>query len=232
MVDIVLLGVPGAGKGTQCELLAKWLSLPCIATGDLFRAAIGGQTELGLRARAYVDKGALVPDEITIQMMVERLARAECAEGVIFDGFPRTVAQAEALDTILADLGRQVDVVLHVKVSQRAVLRRLAGRWTCRRCGRAYNQMYNIEKVRGICDVCGGELHQRDDDTLETQRRRIQVFLNQTAPLQDFYRKKGVLVEIEGEQDVAAVQRGLRQAIEAIVRKTSEGCMPGGKREA
>lgn len=227
MVDIVLLGVPGAGKGTQCELLAKWLSLPCIATGELFRAAVEEQTELGLRAESYIDKGELVPDEITVRMMAERLARAECAQGVIFDGFPRTVAQAEALNTILGDLGRQVDVVLHVAVSQSSVLMRLSGRWICRRCGRAYHQLYNSEEVLGICDVCGGQLHQRDDDRPETQRRRLEVFLELTAPLLEFYRTSGILVEIDGEQDVAAVHRDLRQAIAAILVEEPESWLPG-----
>ncbi len=217
MVDIVLLGPPGAGKGTQAELLTQWLPLPRVATGDLFRAALAQETELGLKAKAYMERGELVPDEITVGMVKERISQEDCASGVIFDGFPRTVGQAEALDRLLAELGRKVDLVLYFEVAPDVLLERLAGRWTCPKCGEIYHRLYNPEKVRGICDKCGAELYQRPDDTPETQRRRIQVYLEQTAPLQEYYRKRGLLVQIDGEQDVESVQRQVTQAVKAVL---------------
>jgi len=212
-----MLGPPGAGKGTQAELLGQWLSLPRIATGDLFRAAIEERTELGVRVQTYTDQGDLVPDEITTAMVAERLAEADCVRGVIFDGFPRTVAQARSLDALLARMGRQVDVVLYVHVSPAAVLTRLAGRWICRSCGRVYHRAHNPESVQGICDVCGGELYQREDDDPETQGRRMEVYSDQTAPLQEYYGQKRVLVDVDGEQEIAAVRDELREAVQAAV---------------
>jgi adenylate kinase len=217
MADIVLLGAPGAGKGTQAEKLVEWLSVPRISSGDLFRAAIGAGTELGRKAKGYIDRGELVPDAVTIGMVAERLAEPDCAAGVIFDGFPRTVAQAEALDDLLAGMGRQVDVVADIQVSEQALLRRLGGRWTCRDCGRVYHREFSPEKVQGVCDVCGGTLYQREDDTPETQKRRIEVYLAQTAPLQDYYAGRGLLVEVDGEQDIAAVYADLKEAIKAAL---------------
>ena len=219
MPDIILLGAPGAGKGTQAELLVQWLPLPRVATGELFRAAIGGRTDLGMRAKAAMDRGELVSDEITVSMVAERLDQPDCARGVIFDGFPRTPAQAEALEALLAGLGRQVDLVVYVQVSRDSLLRRLAGRWTCKNCGAVYHRSFSPEKNQGICDACGGRLYQREDDTPETQARRVEVYFSQTAPLIAHYRQRGWLVEVDGEQQIAAVQRDLRQAIEVVLQR-------------
>jgi len=219
MPDIILLGAPGAGKGTQAELLVQWLPLPRVATGELFRAAIAGRTDLGMRAKAFMDRGELVSDEITVSMVAERLDQPDCARGVIFDGFPRTPAQAEALEALLAGLGRQVDLVVYVQVSRDSLLRRLAGRWTCKNCGAVYHRSFSPEKNQGICDACGGRLYQREDDTPETQARRVEVYFSQTAPLIAHYRQRGWLVEVDGEQQIAAVQRDLRQAIEVVLQR-------------
>jgi len=215
-MDIVLLGAPGAGKGTQAELLVEWLSLPTVSSGDLFREAIGAGTPLGRRAKEYMDRGELVPDAVTVDMIAERLSRPDCAEGVILDGFPRTVAQARALDELLQGMGRQVDIVAYIEASPQVLLRRLAGRWTCSQCGAVYHEVFNPEAVRGVCDNCGGKLVQREDDTPEVQQRRIEVYAERTAPLISYYREKGVLSEVDGEQDVEAVQRDLRAVIAAI----------------
>jgi len=215
-VDIVLLGAPGAGKGTQGELLVRWLPLPRVSTGDLFRGAMEAGTALGLRARAYISRGELVPDEITVGMVAYRLLQPDCAEGIVLDGFPRSVAQAEALDAMLAKLGRRVDIAVYVRVSPESLVRRLAGRWSCPNCGAVYHEEYNREKVEGICDACAAPLYQRDDDASAIVKQRIRVYLAQTAPLIEYYRQKGVLVDLEGEQDVMAVQRDLREAIQAV----------------
>jgi adenylate kinase len=213
-VDIILLGAPGAGKGTQADLLVQWLGVPRVSSGDLFRAAIQNDTELGAEAQVYLDKGELVPDSVTIAMVAERLQQPDCALGVILDGFPRTVNQALALGGFLGSVGRQIDLVLYISVSEDSLLQRLAGRWTCRNCGTAYHELFSPEKVKGICDACGGELYQRTDDMPETQKRRIKVYMEQTAPLIDYYRQQGTLVEIDGEQSIQAVQDDTREAIE------------------
>jgi len=222
VVDIVLLGAPGAGKGTQAELLRDRLSLPSVSSGDLFRAALSERTPLGLRAKAYMDKGELVPDEITVSMVAERISQKDCAAGVIFDGFPRTAGQAEELDNLFDQMQRRVDIVLYVMVSEGVLLRRLAGRWTCRECGAIYHREFSPEKVQGVCDACGGELYQRPDDTPETQKRRIQVYLQQTAPLEAYYRGKGLLVELDGEQEIDVVQGDIVKAIGAVT--TGRAC--------
>ncbi|MFH1084803.1 MAG: adenylate kinase [Chloroflexota bacterium] len=216
MVDILLLGAPGAGKGTQAELLRQWLPLPQVSSGDLFRANLSANTELGLKARSYMDRGELVPDDVTIAMVAERIGQPDCAQGVILDGFPRTVAQAEALGKLLASMGRRVDVVVYFAVSKETLIKRLGGRWTCRQCGKVYHELYSPERVKGVCDVCGGALYQRADDTPETQRRRIEVYLNQTAPLQAYYIEQGLLVEVDGEQEIEPVQAALKRAIQAV----------------
>ena len=215
-MNIVLLGPPGAGKGTQGELLVKWLPVPRLSTGDLFRGAMEAGTELGLKARAYVNRGELVPDDITVGMVAYRLIQPDCTEGVVFDGFPRNVSQAKALDALLAKLGRRIDIVAYVRVSSASLVKRLAGRWSCPNCGAVYHEEFGRERVAGICNVCGARLYQRNDDTSAVAEQRIRVYLAHTAPLIEYYRQKGVLVELDGEQDAMAVQRDLRQAMQAV----------------
>jgi|YNPNPStandDraft_1061719.scaffolds.fasta_scaffold03098_18 adenylate kinase len=211
---IVLLGAPGAGKGTQARLLSEALGLPHIASGDLFREHLGKQTELGLLAKGYMDRGELVPDAVTIRMVVERLAQPDCAAGAILDGFPRTVTQAEALDGALMTQGQRVGVVPYIRVGEEALVARLSGRWICRNCQATYHTLFNPPRQAGVCDACGGELYQRSDDTPETVRNRLKVYFEQTAPLIDYYRGRGVLVEVDGEQDVDAVYADLRAAVQ------------------
>ena len=216
---LVLLGAPGAGKGTQARLLAETLGLPHIASGDLFREAFAAKTPLGLKAQEYIGRGELVPDEVTIAMVAERLAQPDCADGAILDGFPRTIEQAEALDDILQQEGASVTLVPYIKVSTETLLLRLGGRWICRNCQAVYHVLYNPPKEPGKCDICGGELYQRSDDNTETHRRRIEVYLEQTAPLIEYYRDRGLLVEIDGELDIQGVQAQLLEAIQRVQAK-------------
>jgi adenylate kinase len=216
MTDLVLFGAPGAGKGTQAELMNEWLPVPRVSSGDLFRYNLSNNTELGRLAKTFMDRGELVPDDVTVAMVRERLQRPDCATGVILDGFPRTVAQAEALDALLADMGRRVDAVLFIQVPRESLLRRLAGRWTCPTCGAVYHEVFNPERSKGICDVDGAKLFQRQDDTPETQARRIDVYQEQTAPLEQYYRDQSVLVDIDGEQDIAMVQAQIKAAVQAL----------------
>ncbi len=210
---VVLLGAPGAGKGTQAKRLSQALGLPHISSGDIFRENLKNQTELGELARQYMERGELVPDDVTIAMIRERLSRPDCAPGAILDGFPRTPAQAEALDKMLHDFGGQMDVVLYIKVSQQALIDRLAGRWMCRAHGHIYHERYNPPKQPGICDVDGSELYQRDDDKAETVKHRIEVYQRQTAPLIAYYRERGLLVDVDGEQPIDAVTAALLAAV-------------------
>jgi len=213
---LVLFGAPGAGKGTQAELMNEWLPVPRVSSGDLFRYNLSNNTELGRLAKTFMDRGELVPDDVTVAMVAERLRRPDCSAGVILDGFPRTVAQAEALDALLATMGRKVDAVLFIQVSRDSLLKRLAGRWTCPTCGAIYHELFNPERSKGLCDLDGAKLFQRQDDTPETQARRIDVYHEQTAPLEQYYRRKGILIDIDGEQDIAAVQAQIRAAVEAL----------------
>ncbi len=211
---IVLLGMPGAGKGTQADQLAEALGIPHIASGDLFREHLHQGTELGRLAQGYMDRGELVPDEVTIGMIAERIARPDCAEGFILDGFPRTVAQAEALGRLLSQNGTRLDMVALIRVREEVALARLAGRWTCRNCGAVYHTLFNPPRQAGVCDACGGELYQRSDETEEAHRRRLKVYQEQTAPLVEYYRRIGLLVEIDGEQSIDDVQADLRATVE------------------
>lgn len=213
-VFVVLLGAPGAGKGTQAQLLSQALGLVHISSGDLFREHLKEGTPLGRLAQQYMDRGELVPDDVTIGMVEERLQRPDCQSGVILDGFPRTVPQAEALAALLEGLGERVCLVPYIVVAPEVLLERLSGRWTCRECGAVYHMLHDPPKEPGVCDVCGGELIQRPDDTPETQKRRIEVYLAQTSPLVDYYRRQGVLKEINGERTIEAVQADLRKAVE------------------
>jgi adenylate kinase len=218
---LVLLGGPGAGKGTQAERLSAVLGIPHVSTGDLFRENLRAETPLGLLAKGYMDRGELVPDEVTVGMARERLSRPDCAGGAILDGFPRTVAQAQALEQLLVDLGAKLSVVPYIKVPEDVLLGRLAGRWTCRACGAMYHQLFSPPAQAGVCDRCGGELYQRADDTPETQQRRIQVYFEQTAPLIEYYRAKDLLVEIDGLAGIEGVQAELLRVIGLVGRETA-----------
>jgi adenylate kinase len=212
---VVLLGAPGAGKGTQAKLLAQALGIPHVSSGDLFRDNLGRKTELGLLAKQYMDRGALVPDDVTIRMVAERLGRPDCAGGAILDGFPRTLEQADALDDLLEERGQRVAIVPLIQVRDEAVIRRLAARRTCRKCGAGYNLGSDPPRVEGVCDACGGELYQRDDDTPETVHNRLYTYYKETAPLIGYYFAKKLLVEIDGERAIEDVQADLRAAVEA-----------------
>ncbi len=210
---IILLGAPGAGKGTQAEILAKRTGLPHISSGDIFRENLKKQTELGKLAQKYMSKGELVPDDVTIAMIKERLSRPDCAKGAILDGFPRTPAQAKALDEMLAELGGKVVAVPFIKVPEEELVERLSGRLVCKANGHIFHKKYNPPKVPGICDYDGSELYQREDDKPEVVRNRIRVYLEQTAPLIDFYRARGLLVEIDGNQPIEKVTEDLWNAL-------------------
>ena len=210
---IVFLGAPGAGKGTQAARVAQQLKLAHIATGDLFRQAQARGTALGLEAKAYMEKGALVPDEITIKMVLERLAAPDCKGGVIFDGFPRSLAQAQALDKALARQGKAVDKVIYIKVAEGELLKRLGGRWICRQCQAPYHEISSPPKIKGKCDKCGGELYQRADDTEETVKKRLVTYFNETAPLIDYYSKTGKLMEVDGEGVLENVERRIVESL-------------------
>lgn len=213
---LVLLGGPGAGKGTQAERLALTLGIPQVSTGELFRENLKNETELGKLAKGYMDRGELVPDEVTVAMVRRRLSQPDAAKGAILDGFPRTVAQAEALGELLRDMGRALALVPYIKVPEDLLLTRLAGRWTCKACGTMYHQVFSPPQQVGICDKCGGELYQRLDDTPDTQRHRIQVYFEQTAPLIDYYREKGLLVEIDGQPGIDEIQTRLLATVQGL----------------
>ncbi len=211
---IVLLGPPGAGKGTQAQRLAQTLGIAHISSGDLFREHLKAQTDLGKLAQSYMNRGELVPDDVTIAMVRERVSRPDCAHGAILDGFPRTPAQAAALDDMLAELNGRVVCVPLIQVPAEVLIERLGGRWTCRAQGHVYHEKYNPPRVPGVCDVDGSELYQREDDLPATVARRVQVYLEQTAPLVDYYRQKGLLVEIDGTQPIEDVSARLLEAVE------------------
>ena len=206
---IILLGAPGAGKGTQAVTISKRLGIAHIASGDLFRQEQANGTELGLLAKSYMEKGQLVPDEVTVKMILGRIEKPDCAKGFLLDGFPRTLDQAKALDTALKPSGNDIDMVVYIKVSDDELIKRLSGRWICRKCQAPYNVVEAPPKVKGKCDQCGGELYQRADDTEETARKRLEVYFNQTMPLIDYYTKAGKLVEINGEQSIEAVGKDI-----------------------
>lgn len=207
-IYIVLLGVPGAGKGTQAKLLEQSTGLPQVSTGDIFRYNLKNQTELGKLAKSYMERGDLVPDEVTIQMVQDRLQQPDCRRGAIMDGFPRNLVQATAFDAMTAPYGG-VRVAPLIQVEDDETIRRITGRRSCRTCGAIYHVIYNPPKVEGICDVDGGELYQRDDDKEETVRNRLFVYYKQTAPLIGYYYAKGLLREVDGTMSIEAVQQAL-----------------------
>ncbi|HVN52734.1 MAG TPA: adenylate kinase [Anaerolineaceae bacterium] len=210
---IVLLGPPGAGKGTQAQVIADKLGLPHISSGDIFRENLKNQTPLGIQAKGYMDRGELVPDDVTIAMIRERLQQPDCKNGAILDGFPRTPAQAEALAAMLAEMGGEVKVVPYISVPADVLIERLSGRWTCRAGGHVFHEKHNPPKESGKCDFDGSELYQRDDDKPETVEQRIRVYVEQTAPLIDYYKGKSLLVEIDGTQPIDEVSEDLVVAV-------------------
>lgn len=196
------MGLPGAGKGTQAEQIVEKYNIPHISTGDMFRAAMENNTELGKKAKSFMDNGDLVPDEVTNGIVRERLAEDDAKNGFLLDGFPRTVEQAAELENILSDLGTELDAVINIEVDKDVLMKRLTGRWICRTCGKTYHEIYNPPKVAEKCDLDGGELYQREDDKKETVENRLNVNMKQTKPLLDFYSEKGKLHSINGEQDI------------------------------
>jgi len=212
-LNIVLMGLPGAGKGTQAERIVDEFQIPHISTGDMFRSAIKEGTPLGLEAKSYMDKGLLVPDEVVIGIVRDRLGNDDCKNGFLIDGFPRTVEQAKALDEMLVDLGKKIDDVIYIEVDQNQLLSRLTGRRICRSCGATYHLIYNPPKQDGVCDKCGGELYQRDDDREETVATRLEVNLSQTQPLLQYYKIKNVLRSIDGNQNIDRVFQSIEQLL-------------------
>ena len=210
---IVLLGPPGAGKGTQAALLAERAGLAHVATGDLFRAHLEKGTELGNRAKSYMDRGALVPDDVTTRMVLERFREPDAADGFVLDGFPRTIPQAEALDAALARADQAIDLALLIEVDREELVRRLAGRWICRRCQAPYHERSAPPAKPGVCDVCGGELYQRDDDRPEVVVARLETYEKQTGPLAGYYEREGKLARIDGRGGIEAVAEKLGRAI-------------------
>jgi len=202
---LVFLGAPGAGKGTQAAVVSRKFGLAHIASGDLFRQSVHKGTELGKSVRAYMDKGALVPDEVTIQLISERLNEPDCKQGCIFDGFPRTIEQAKALDKMLIGRGWAIDKAIYIEVPEKELLKRLGGRWICRKCQAPYHEVTSPPKTPGKCDKCGGELYQRSDDTEETVKERLKVYFAQTTPVLDYYKAKGKLVPVDGKFGIEEV---------------------------
>lgn len=210
---LILLGPPMSGKGTQAARLTEQLGIPQVSSGDLFRENIKNQTSLGLEAKQYIDRGDLVPDEVTIGMVADRLNREDCSAGALLDGFPRTITQAEALDGILAELGASLSAVISVNVPEDSLVERASGRRICRSCGHSYNLTFNPPQKDGICDVDGGELYQRVDDKSDTVRQRLAVYKAQTSPLIEFYRTRGILKEINGDQSIDDVGKDIMAVI-------------------
>ena len=204
-MKIIMLGAPGAGKGTQAKMLADKYQIPHISTGDIFRANIKNGTELGNKAKEFMDKGLLVPDELVVDLVIDRFKEDDCKKGYILDGFPRTIPQAEALDKALSDIGDAVDYAVNVEVPDENIITRMGGRRACVGCGATYHVQFNPTKVEGVCDRCGKELILRDDDKPETVKKRLDVYHEQTQPLIDYYTKKGIIKEVDGTQDMNKV---------------------------
>lgn len=204
-MKIIMLGAPGAGKGTQAKMIAEKYSVPHVSTGDIFRANIKNGTELGMEAKKYMDQGLLVPDELTVKILLDRVAKEDCKNGYVLDGFPRTIPQAEVLEEALSKLGDQIDYAINVDVPDENIIRRMSGRRACLTCGATYHVEHIPPKKEGICDVCGKELVLRDDDKPETVKNRLDVYHKQTQPLIDFYQAKGILKEVDGTVDMKEV---------------------------
>lgn len=204
-MNIIIMGLPGAGKGTQAAKIIKKHSIPHISTGDMFRLAIKNETDLGRQAKAFMDQGELVPDEVTVGIVKERLSQSDVKNGFLLDGFPRTVEQAEALNNIMTELDSKIDQTIYVEVPEEELMNRLTGRRICETCGATYHLVFNPPKTEGICDLDGGKLYQREDDNPETVQNRLEVNIKQTAPLLDFYKGLGVLATVDGSKDIEEV---------------------------
>ena len=204
-MKIIMLGAPGAGKGTQAKKIAAKYGIPHISTGDIFRANIKGGTELGMKAKSYMDQGQLVPDDVTIGMLLDRIAEADCENGYVLDGFPRTIPQAESLTEALNKLGQKMDFAIDVDVPDESIINRMSGRRACLGCGATYHITFNPPVKEGICDTCGQELVLRDDDKPETVKKRLDVYHQQTQPLIDYYKNEGILAEVDGTKDMEEV---------------------------
>ncbi len=204
-MKIIMLGAPGAGKGTQAKMIADKYSIPHISTGDIFRANIKNGTELGKKAKEYMDKGLLVPDELTVDLVIDRVAQDDCANGYVLDGFPRTIPQAESLDQALTERNEKIDYAINVEVPDENIINRMSGRRACLACGATYHIVHIPTKVEGICDRCGAELVLRDDDKPETVKNRLDVYHDQTQPLIEYYSNKGALVEVDGTKEMSEV---------------------------
>ncbi len=215
-MNIILMGLPGAGKGTQASEIVKKYPIPHISTGDMFRKAIKEETDLGKEAKSYMDRGELVPDEVTIGIVRERLAEEDAKKGFLLDGFPRTVEQGDALNEILSDLDRKVDAVINIEVAEEELMNRLTGRRICEVCGTTYHLVFNPPKVEGVCDLDGGKLYQREDDNPETVANRLSVNVKQTKPLLDFYENQGVLKNIDGSRQIDNVTEDVIQILESL----------------
>ena len=213
-MKIILLGPPGAGKGTQATMLMEKFGIPQISTGDMLRVAVQEQSPMGIKAKAFMDAGGLVPDEVVVGIVRERLQFEDCQKGFILDGFPRTLPQADSLKQVLGELGKQLDAVISLQVDTEALVARLTGRRTCVDCGKGFHLQFDPPAQDGRCSVCGGRLMQRDDDCEETIRNRMKVYQQQTAPLEDYYRKEGLLVAVDGMGDILTVQQAILLALQ------------------
>ncbi len=216
-MQLVLFGPPGAGKGTQAKFLSELLNVPHISTGDILRENVKKGTALGLKAKSYMDKGELVPDKLLIDLIKDRLSQPDCRKGFLLDGFPRTIPQATALDEILEDINKNLNGVVNIDVGSGELVRRLSGRRVCKSCGASYHVMFNPSKAADICDACGGELYQRDDDKEVAIKNRLNVYSNLTQPVLDYYKKKGILIDIDGEKEIDEVTVDIKSAIQNIV---------------
>jgi adenylate kinase len=214
-MHIIMLGAPGAGKGTQADILSQEMNLPHIASGDLFRQALERKTKVGLLAKSYMDKGELVPDDVTIKMILERIDQPDYGSGCIFDGFPRTLQQAKALDKALKEQGKRVDKAIYIEVPNEELVKRLSGRWLCRICQTPYHLTSSPPKTPGKCDKCGGELYQRSDDREATVKERLNIFFAQTAPILDYYKKQSKLIRVNGNLGIQRVAREIISALKA-----------------
>ena len=204
-MNIILMGLPGAGKGTQASEIVKKFPIPHISTGDMFRKAIKDETDLGKEAKSYMDRGELVPDEVTVGIVKERISEDDAKKGFLLDGFPRTIEQAEALNNIMSELDRNIDAVINIEVPEEELMNRLTGRRICEKCGTTYHLVFNPPKVEGICDIDGGKLYQREDDNPETVSNRLSVNVKQSKPILEYYNNKGVLKNIDGSKDIDEV---------------------------